>query len=180
MSIATKKGDKGMTSLMYNHRVSKCHPRVEACGSVDELNAAIGMARAAAKGSSSRKRLIDIQKDLIIVMGELATPTADLPRYIRDGFAAVEPALTAKLDRIVHEIEAQKVSFKGWSTPGENAAAAALDLARTACRRAERSVCALQESGELKNAEIIVYLNRLSDALWLMARQAETKRPNAR
>ena len=173
MSIATKKGDDGTTGLMYNRRVSKCHPRVEAYGGIDELNAALGLARAAALEQFLRERLLEIQKDLVVVMGELATQTEDLPRYVKDGFAVVTPALTAKLDRIVQEIEAQKVSFKGWSTPGENAVSAALEMARTVCRRAERRVCALQEGGQLGNLEIIVFLNRLSDALWLMARWAE-------
>jgi cob(I)alamin adenosyltransferase len=174
MSIATKKGDDGTTGLMYNRRVSKCHPRVEAYGSVDELNAALGLARAAAQAPFQRERLLEIQRDLVIVMGELATQTEDLPRYVKDGFPVVTPAMTAKLDRIVQEIESQNVSFKGWSTPGENTGSAALDAARTACRRAERRVCALQESHQLCNIEIIVFLNRLSDALWLMARRAET------
>lgn len=171
MSIATKTGDDGTTGLMYNRRVSKCHPRVEAYGSVDELNAALGVARAGATFPSLQERLLEIQKDLIIVMGELATQTEDLPRYVKDGFPVVTPALTAKLDRIVADIEA-KTSFKDWSTPGENPVAAALDAARTTCRRAERRVCALHECGHLQNHEIIVYLNRLSDALWLLARQA--------
>src|SRR5271170_883249 len=138
MSIATKKGDDGTTGLMYNRRVSKCHPRVEAYGSVDELNVTIGVARAAAQAPFLRERLLEIQKDLVIVMGELATQPEDLPRYVKDCFPVVTPALTAKLDRIVAEIEAQKVSFKGWSTPGENAGSAALDVARATCRRAER------------------------------------------
>jgi cob(I)alamin adenosyltransferase len=175
MSIATKKGDDGTTGLMYNRRVSKCHPRVEACGSVDELNAALGLARAAGQDPFLRERLLEIQKDLVIVMGELATQADDLPRYVKDGFPVVTPGLTARLDHIVKEIESKNVSFKGWSTPGENAASAALEIARTACRRAERRVCALQESHQLDNAEIIVFLNRLSDALWLMARHAETE-----
>jgi cob(I)alamin adenosyltransferase len=179
MSIATKTGDNGTTGLMYNRRVSKCHPRVEAYGSVDELNAALGSARAAAP-SFLRGRLLEIQKDLVTLMGELATQIEDLPRYVKGGFPVVKPELTAKLDRIVQEIESKKVSFKGWATPGENAASAALDVARTTCRRAERRVCALHESRQLDNAEIIVFLNRLSDALWLMARWAETKRSSAR
>jgi cob(I)alamin adenosyltransferase len=169
MSIATKTGDGGDTGLMYNRRVSKCHPRVEAYGAVDELNAALGLARASAANS----RLEGIQKDLVILMGELATQAEDLPRYAKDGFSVVTGELTAKLDLIVGEIEAQKVSFKDWATPGANLAAATLDVARTACRRAERRVCALHEAGQLHNMEIIVYLNRLSDALWLMARAAE-------
>ena len=77
--------------------------------------------------------------------------------------------------RLVREIEAQKVIPKDWATPGATPASAALDLARTICRRAERRVCALRESGELQNAEIVIYLNRLSDLLWLFARWVETK-----
>jgi cob(I)alamin adenosyltransferase len=173
MSIATKTGDKGLTGLMYNRRVSKCHPRVEAYGAVDELNAALGLARASTTQAAQNSRLESIQKDLVILMGELATQAEDLHRYVKDGYSVVTGDLTAKLDVIVREIEAQKVSFKGWATPGANLAAATLDVARTACRRAERRVCALQEAGQLQNGEIIIYLNRLSDALWLMARQAE-------
>ena len=173
MSIATKKGDNGTTGLMYNRRVSKCHPRVEAGGNIDELNAALGVARAAAAASFLRDNLLAIQLDLVLLMGELATMPEDLSRYLKDGFSVVTPALTAKLDRIVQEIEAQKISFQGWATPGANPCAAALDMARTICRRAERGVCALQEASQLENSEIIVFLNRLSDALWLMARWSE-------
>jgi cob(I)alamin adenosyltransferase len=173
MSIVTKTGDGGQTGLMYNRRVSKCHARVEAYGAVDELNAALGLARASAPNPALNSRLEGIQKDLVILMGELATQVEDLPRYVKDGFSVVTGDLTAKLDLIAHEIEAQKVSFRGWATPGANLAAATLDVARTTCRRAERRVCALHETGQLQNGEIIVYLNRLADVLWLMARQAE-------
>lgn len=169
MSIATKTGDNGTTGLMYNRRVSKCHPRVEAYGAVDELNASLGLARAAGADA----RLATVQQDLVVLMGELATAPEDLPRYLKDGFIVVTPELTAKLDAIVAEVESQNVSFKGWATPGANARAAALDMARVACRRAERRVCALGETGLPANPAIIVYLNRLSDALWLLARQAE-------
>jgi cob(I)alamin adenosyltransferase len=105
-------------------------------------------------------------------MGELATQAEDLPRYVKDGFAVVTGDLTAKLDLMVRELEARHICFHGWATPGANLAAATLDVARATCRRAERRVCALQEAGQLHNGEIIVYLNRLSDALWLMAREA--------
>ena len=133
MSIVTKTGDQGTTGLMYNRRVSKCHPRVESYGAVDELNAAIGLARATAE-------------------------------------------MTARLEKLIREIEAQKITYKGWATPGASLHSAALDLARTTCRRAERRACALQEASELRNPEILIYLNRLSDLLWLFARRAE-KRP---
>lgn len=174
MSIATKTGDKGMTALMYGRRVSKCHPRVEAYGCVDELNTALGLARATADQDFVRANLLLIQKDLVVLMGELATAVEDLPRYVKDGYNLVTSRMTYQLDTLVKEIEAQSVSFKGWATPGACLNSAALDGARTVCRRAERRVCALQEAGQLHNSEIIIYLNRLADLLWLFARWVET------
>src|SRR5262249_43073817 len=112
MSIVTKTGDTGTTGLMYNRRVAKCHPRVEAYGSVDELNTALGQARATAEHGFVRESLLAVQKDLVVLMGELATLADDLPRYLKDGYALVTPALTTKLDALVTEIEAQNVSLK--------------------------------------------------------------------
>ena len=165
----------GTTGLMYNRRVSKSHPRVEAGGSVDELNAAIGLARATAEQDFVRGHLLAVQNDLVVLMGEMATLAEDLPRYVKDGFKLVTPQMTVKLDELVKLIESQNVSFKGWATPGATVNAAALDVARTTCRRAERQVCDLQEAKQLENPEIIIYLNRLSDALWLLARWVETQ-----
>lgn len=175
MSIATRTGDNGTTGLMYNRRVSKCHPRVESYGSVDELNTALGMVRATITHDFIRQQVVETQRELVILMGELATLPEDLPRYLKDGFKVVTPDLTARLDRCVHEIEAQKVSFKGWATPGATLHSATLDVARTTCRRAERNITRLLETDGLGNEEILVYLNRLSDALWLMARWVESK-----
>jgi len=175
MSIATKTGDNGTTALMYNRRVPKQHPRVEAYGSVDELNAALGLVRATAQDEFVRTNLLVIQNDLVTLMGELAVLPDDLDRYLKGGFSLVTPAMTAKLDALVKEIEAQNVSFKGWATPGATYNSAALDVARTVCRRAERRVCELSAVGEVKNEEIIIFLNRLSDLLWLLARWVETQ-----
>ena len=175
MSIATKTGDNGTTPLMYGRRVPKNHPRVEAYGTVDELNAALGLARATAAQPFVSDNLLAIQHDLVILMGELAVANEDLERYVKGGFSLVTPALTAKLDVLVKEIEAQNVSFKGWATPGATQNSAALDVARTVCRRAERCVCDLQAAGEMKNDEILIFLNRLSDLLWLFARWVETQ-----
>jgi cob(I)alamin adenosyltransferase len=177
MSIVTKTGDKGTTAFMYGRRVPKHHPRVEAYGTVDELNAALGMARASATHDFVRSNLLTIQQDLVTLMGELATAVEDLPRYVKDGYTLVTSAMTHKLDAVVKEIEAQSITFKGWATPGATLNAAALDVARTVCRRAERRVCALQEAEQLHNSEIIIYLNRLADLLWLMARWVETHSP---
>src|ERR1035441_7070323 len=92
MSIVTKRGDRGMTGLMYNRQVSKCHPRVEAYGTVDELNAAIGLALAADEHDRLRKNLTAIQQDLVLLMGELATAAEDLPRLLVHPSTAPGPA----------------------------------------------------------------------------------------
>lgn len=175
MSIVTKTGDAGTTALMYGRRVPKNHPRVEAYGTVDELNAALGMARAVGIEKFITDNLLAIQKDLIVLMGELCVQPEDLNRYFNDGYLPVTAEMTARLQKLVQEIEGQNISFKGWATPGATQSSAALDVARTTCRRAERRVCELKLTGEIRNNEIVVYLNRLSDLLWLLARWVETK-----
>jgi cob(I)alamin adenosyltransferase len=160
---------------MYNRRVSKTHPRVEACGAVDELNAALGVARAAATTAFVSDKLLHVQKDLIDLMGELATTREDLDRYIKDQFRALTARDYEPLECWIKEIEAQKVSFKGWATPGATPEAASLDMARTVARRAERRVVELLERGETENQQLQIYLNRASDLLWLLARWVETQ-----
>src|SRR5438034_595149 len=155
MSIITKTGDDGTTGLMYNRRVSKCHPRVEAYGAVDELNAALGLARATAEDDFVSENLLMIQKELVILMGELATTPADLQRYVKEGFRVMEPDMTVRLEKLAKEIEAQNITFDGWATPGANQTSAALDIARTICRRGERRVWELEQGGELQNRELI-------------------------
>ncbi len=175
MSIVTKKGDKGETSLMYNRRVPKSDLHIEACGAVDELNAALGLARATATDDFVRDHVTAIQRQLVGLMGELATRPEDLPRYVQEGYLQITPGMTSELEKLIERIEAGHIASKDWVMPGANAGSAALDLARTICRRAERRVCALQTAGQIKNAETIVYLNRLSDLLWLLARWTEKK-----
>jgi cob(I)alamin adenosyltransferase len=172
MSIATRTGDGGTTGLMYNRRVPKHHPRVEAYGCVDELNAALGLARASIPRAPLDATLLAIQHDLVLLMGELATATEDLPRYVADGFQRVTPELTTRLDQLVATLEAAQSPHRGWAMPGDNPLSAALDFARTVCRRAERRIGLLQETDQLRNDEILIYLNRLADVLWLLARDA--------
>ena len=118
MSIVTKTGDDGTTALMYGRRVPKNHPRVEACGAVDELNAALGMARATSEHSFIRDNLSAFQKDLIVLMGVLGVLPEDLPRYARDGFPLVTPAMTARLDALVKEVESQNHGPQGLGDAG--------------------------------------------------------------
>ena len=107
MSITTRTGDAGTTGLMYNRRVSKTHPRIEACGCIDELNAAVGLARASATDPWIGERLLLVQKDLITIMGKLATLSEDLPRYASDGFTVVDSAMYAPHEEWIKAVEAQ-------------------------------------------------------------------------
>lgn len=170
MSIVTKTGDEGETSLMYGRRVSKTDLRVEAYGSVDELNATLGLARALSKDAFVSGEILATQKDLIIVMGELATAPEDLDRYVKDGFHVVMPVMVDRITGFITDLETDKNLYpKDWVMPGANTVSAALELARTTCRRAERRVAGLKDM----NPEILRYLNRLSDLCWVLARYCE-------
>lgn len=176
MSIATKTGDLGSTALMFGRRVSKTHPRVAAYGAVDELNSALGMVRAFCGDEHVSTCVYEVQKELVILMGELAVDPADRERYAEKGFQFVTAAMVDALTAQVDDLEKHhRISFKHWATPGSTQPSAVLDVARTACRRAERQVVALDEGGGEVNPEIIRYLNRLSDLCWLWARWVETK-----
>jgi cob(I)alamin adenosyltransferase len=173
MSIATKTGDAGETSLMYGRRVPKTDARVDAYGCVDELNAALGLARATASNPVLTEQISAVQKELVTVMGELATGPEDLERYLKDGFQLTSAAMTDRLTNVVDDLESKLGKFKHWSVPGDTLDSATLDLARTVCRRAERRVAALMATDSKFNVEILRYLNRLSDLCWLLARYAE-------
>ena len=173
MSIATRQGDDGTTSLLYGQRVPKDHPQIEAVGALDELNAALGLAKATASAEGARARLIPIQQDLVALMGELACAETDAERYARSKFRQLAETDLARLDAAIAELEATPRDLRGWATPGANLPAATLDLARTTARRAERRVIALAAHGRHVRPLIGQYLNRVSDLLWLLAREAE-------
>jgi cob(I)alamin adenosyltransferase len=174
MSIATKTGDDGETSLMYGRRVPKTDQRVDAYGSIDELNSALGLARASVTDGFLNEQIFAVQKELVVVMGELATAPEDLERYQKDGFQLTTSVMTDRLTALVDDLEKNRLGkFKGWSTPGETMGSAALDVARTTCRRGERRVAELMAADPHCNREILRYLNRLSDVCWLLARYAE-------
>ena len=172
-SIATRTGDDGTTSLLYGQRVPKDHPQIEAVGTLDELNAALGFAKSTCPDTDRRAELERIQKDLVNLMGEIACAETDTTRYADSKFPKLTDADLARIDAAVAVVEAQGVKFDGWATPGANLHAAALDLARTTTRRSERRLISLPAQGRSVRPLLGRYLNRVSDLLWLLARQAE-------
>jgi cob(I)alamin adenosyltransferase len=176
MSIATKTGDDGTTALMFGRRVKKTDLRVAACGACDELNAALGVARAFSQDPQIQSTILAIQTELVVLMGELGVAAEDRRRYQEKGFGFVDESMTNRLTELVEDLEKNhQLRFTHWATPGAVRESALFDLARTVCRRAERAVVGMAEDGCAVNAEIIRYLNRLSDLCWLYARYIETK-----
>jgi len=174
MSIVTKTGDKGETSLMYGRRVPKSDPRVDAYGCVDELTAALGLARSISIEKFLSEEILAAQKDLIVVMGELATTPQDRERYVKDGFHLSTAAMVDRITAVIVDLEKDKSLYpKDWVIPGGTSVSAALDFARATCRRAERHIAAFMANDKDFNPEILRYLNRLSDLLWVLARYAE-------
>jgi len=179
MSIATKTGDKGETSLMYGRRVSKSDPRVGVYGCVDELNAALGLARSICSEQLVSEQIFAVQKELIIVMGELATAPQDRQRYVKEGFQLTSGEMVDRVTAVIVDLEKDKSLYpKDWVIPGAVPVSAALDFARTTCRRAERRVATLIIDEKDFNPEILRYLNRLSDLCWILARYAEKSSDN--
>ena len=179
MSISTKTGDQGATSLLYGKRVSKTDPRIACNGAVDELGAALGMARAHLKGTPGdpfiTQQIFAIQKELVIVMGEIAVAPEDREQH-KGQYGIVTPEMVNSLGALVEDLEKNhRIELHRWATPGETLGSAALDVARTVARRAECLVVGLGETDPACNTEVVRYLNRLSDLLWLWARWAETK-----
>jgi cob(I)alamin adenosyltransferase len=174
VSIVTKTGDKGETSLMYGRRLSKADPRVDAYGCVDELSAALGLARSIATDEFVSNQILAAQRDLIVVMGELATAPPDQERYVKDGFHITRTEMVDRVTGVIFDLEQDRSLYpKDWVIPGGTAVSAALDFARTTCRRAERHIAAFSAGEGDFNPEILRYLNRLSDLCWVLARYAE-------
>ena len=176
MSIATKTGDNGTSGLMFNRRVSKTDPRIAANGACDELNAALGIARAWNDDPLITQPIFQVQKELVILMGEIACAPEDRERYREKGFQCIEPAMVERLTAHIHDLETNyQISYQHWATPGATKASAFLDQARVICRRAERAMWELRERALPVSDAILQYLNRLSDLCWLYARYVETK-----
>ncbi|HYC51347.1 MAG TPA: cob(I)yrinic acid a,c-diamide adenosyltransferase [Gemmatimonadaceae bacterium] len=171
MKIYTRTGDAGDTALFGGGRVPKSHPRVEAYGDVDELNAAIGLARAIEMMPRIDEVLVPLQRDLFSIGALLATPDREkMKKHLEK--ASIDDRRIAELERAIDEGDLELEPLKSFIIPGGTPKAAALHVARTVCRRAERRVISLEE--EIP-AIVIVYLNRLSDLLFTLARVANRR-----
>jgi cob(I)alamin adenosyltransferase len=166
MKIYTKTGDAGETSLFDNSRVSKADPRVDAYGEVDEVNACLGAALSAGVGDDIASVLTTVQKDLFAVGARLADPSSRIAERVTK--AAVTAEQIELLERTIDRLETELLPLRRFILPGGSAAGALLHLARTVCRRAERRVIAL--GADAVEPGVIIYLNRLSDLLFVMAR----------
>ncbi|MGH7637250.1 MAG: cob(I)yrinic acid a,c-diamide adenosyltransferase, partial [Gemmatimonadaceae bacterium] len=172
MKIYTRTGDTGQTGLFGGGRVPKTHPRVEAYGDVDELNAALGLARAIDVMPRVDEILVSLQRDLFAIGALLATPDREkMKRQLEK--ASIDERRIRELEQAIDDGDAELEPLKSFIVPGGTPKAAALHVARTVCRRAERRVIALDQ--EEIPAIVIVYLNRLSDLLFTLARVANRR-----
>jgi cob(I)alamin adenosyltransferase len=172
MSIMTGRGDEGETDLLFGRRIAKTALRMGALGTVDELNSALGVARAAGPGEEIEAVIDGVQTRLVGLMGQLACLPQDLERYEATGFVSMTAADVDWLVASARVFEARGVKFTGWARPGAegSVARAALDFARSVARRAERAILALHESGEEVPEAVRLFFNRASDVMWIMAR----------
>ncbi len=170
MKIYTKTGDAGETSLFGNSRVSKADARVDAYGEVDELNACLGAARAAGLDAELSAMLEVIQKELFAIGARLADPSHSIAARVTK--ADIVDAQVARLEAIIDRLEGELPALRRFILPGGGPAGATLHLARTVCRRAERRIVAMTSSVD---PIVVVYLNRLSDLLFVMARVANRR-----
>jgi cob(I)alamin adenosyltransferase len=168
--IYTRGGDDGTTGLLYGGRISKADPAAEAYGTADEAVAALGLARALAPGPALREELLALQRELFVVGADLAT-NPEARGKLRPGVSLVTPEMVAALEARIDAIVADHPLPRAFVVPGANPASAALDLARAVVRRAERRAVELRGTGREVNPEVIRYLNRLSDLLFVMARR---------
>ena len=169
MTIYTRKGDDGTTGLLFGGRVRKDDPAPAACGDVDEAQAALGMARATtARGSELDGLLVGLERDLWVLMAEVSTAPEHRDRLVA-GRTLVTPEMAGALEPLIDDLTGRFDAPTEFVLPGQSPTAAALDLARTVVRRAERSALAVAAAG----SAVVPYLNRLSDLLWTMARWQE-------
>ena len=176
LKVYTKTGDEGETALLFGRRVSKADPRCEAYGAVDSAISAMGLARALCASARVKELLLKTQRELFDVGSELATDAADHER-LRSRFAVVTPEMVDDMERAIDEVQAQVSLPRAFLVPGGSPGSGALDLARSLLRTSERRVVSLHEAGRLSNLDLLRYLNRASDLLFMLARLEDIDLP---
>ena len=176
MRIYTKTGDAGQTGLLFGGRVSKADPRCEAYGATDQAVSAMGLARALSQEPRVKDILLKVQREMFTVGAELATGP-DKYENLKSNFAVITAEMVTQLEEFIDELDAQIELPNAFIIPGASAASGALDLARSALRSGERRVVELNERGQLVNLEVLRYLNRLSDLLFMLARYEDRALP---
>jgi cob(I)alamin adenosyltransferase len=167
--IYTKIGDDGTTGRLYGGRISKADAATEAYGTVDEAVAALGLARALSQNEALKDEILGLQRELFVAGADLATNPKERHR-LEPGVSLVTTEMVERLEKRIDELVAEHPLPNAFVVPGANAVSAALDVARSAVRRAERRVVAMRDAGEQVNVEARHYLNRLSDLLFVIAR----------
>jgi cob(I)alamin adenosyltransferase len=169
--VTTGTGDTGYTGLLGEQRVPKYDPRPDTFGTVDEATSALGLARAMTQDEKVKKIIYDIQQELYLLMGELATPPENYEKMgLRMTIQHVQ-----YLEQIEESLKSEVEIPNKFIIPGDTQNGAALDLARTIIRRAERMAVKLLHDGVIQNGEVVRYLNRLSDLIFILARYVEVK-----
>jgi cob(I)alamin adenosyltransferase len=171
MSITTKAGDKGRTVLYLGKKVPKYHIRIDICGVLDELSCYLGTARSILNKKSAKDLIAAIQKDLYLIAAEVATE----PEAVKKLKTKLKPSSVEALERQIQDLEKTKKLKASFYCSGQDFLSSLLDLARAVARRAERRCATLKKKKLLKNEAIFIYLNRLSDLLFLLARNCERK-----
>lgn len=176
MRIYTKTGDTGETRLLFGGRVSKTDPRCEAYGATDQAVSAMGLARALSSDRRVKEILLQVQREMFTVGAELATDPGQY-HNLQANFVVVTSEMVDRLETLIDELDSQIDLPSAFIVPGASAASSALDVARSLLRTGERRVVALQEQGLLANPEVLRYLNRLADLLFMLARYEDRGLP---
>jgi len=176
MKLYTKNGDSGETMLLFGGRISKSDPRAEAYGEIDVAVSAMGLARALSEDDFIKITLLEIQREMFTVGSELAT-SPEKWNSLRSKYAVVTADMVSRIEEIIDRLQRDVEMPPEFIVPGGSPGSGALDLARSMVRTAERRVVALNEIGEIKNREVLRYLNRVSDLLFIMARYEDRDKP---
>lgn len=174
MRIYTKKGDDGTTGLLYGGRVPKDDARTDVYGTLDEAVSCLGLARAGGLGERVQKIVVRLQREMFVVGAQLAT-SPDNQAKLQEGVSKVTPEMAARAEADIDALVAEHPLPNEFVLPGETLASAGLDLARSTIRRAERRAVAMDRAGQVPDPEILRYLNRVSDLLFVLARFEEAE-----